>query len=47
VIIRILVPKAIPGMGWDVNFNNPKAVRALILTLIIILGIYIASVLYS
>jgi uncharacterized membrane protein len=24
---RILVPKENPGMGWNLNFGNPKAVR--------------------
>jgi uncharacterized membrane protein len=36
---RILVPKSYPGIGWTLNFGNPKAVRLFLVVLILIIGI--------
>jgi uncharacterized membrane protein len=34
---NILIPKASPGIGWTINFGNPKAVKLLIVTTLIII----------
>jgi uncharacterized membrane protein len=39
---RILVPKSRPGMGWTLNFGNPKAVRLFMTILILIVVMIIA-----
>lgn len=36
---RIFPPKRIPGMGWTVNFANPKSVVAFLIMLSFILFI--------
>jgi uncharacterized membrane protein len=43
---NILVPKASPGIGWTINFGNPKAVKLLIVmtVTIIILIVIVASI---
>ena len=38
----ILVPKSSPGIGWTINFGNPKAVKLLILTILLIVGVIVA-----
>ena len=39
---RIMVPKSFPGIGWTLNFGNPKAVRLFILMMVVIFGIIVA-----
>ena len=39
---RIMVPKSFPGIGWTLNFGNPKAVRLFILMMVVIFGILVA-----
>jgi uncharacterized membrane protein len=41
---NFLVPKEPPGMSWNVNFGNPKAVRSFIMTILIIIGLVVASI---
>ncbi|MCE1197748.1 MAG: DUF5808 domain-containing protein [Marinilabiliales bacterium] len=40
---RMFVPKSIPGLGWTLNFGNPKAVR-LFKTLFVLIIIGLMSV---
>lgn len=42
---RIMVPKANPGMGWRLNFGNPRAVLLFIITLILMFGVVITFML--
>jgi len=45
---RILVPKSAPGIGWTLNFGNPKAVRLFIIILVLMVGMVIAfSLIFS
>lgn len=44
---RFFVPKEYPGIGWILNFGNPKAVRSFILSIIIVLGLFIAFIVFS
>jgi uncharacterized membrane protein len=44
---NFLVPKASPGIGWNINFGNPKAVRFFILMMIVIIALIIGSILIS
>ena len=39
---RILVPKSKPGIGWTLNFGNPKAIRLFIFVMVLIVGMIIA-----
>lgn len=39
---RILVPKSNPGIGWTLNFGNPKAVRLFVIVLVLIIGMIIS-----
>lgn len=43
---RYFVPKEYPGIGWNLNFGNPKAVRFFILSIIIVLGLFIAFIVF-
>jgi len=38
---NILIPKASPGIGWTINFGNPKAVKLLIAMTVIIIALII------
>ena len=42
---RLMVPKSKPGIGWTLNFGNPKAVKLFILSIIIIVGMMITFIL--
>lgn len=42
-----MVPKANSGVGWNINFGNPKAVISLILMIIVMLVLIIGSILIS
>jgi len=44
---NFLVPKASPGIGWNVNFGNPKAVISFILMIIVIIVLIVGSILIS
>jgi uncharacterized membrane protein len=44
---NFMVPKASPGVGWNINFGNPKAVISLILMIIVIMVLIIGSILIS
>lgn len=39
---RILVPKSAPGIGWTLNFGNPKAVWLFVIILVLVVGMIIA-----
>jgi len=44
---NFLVPKASPGIGWNVNFGNPKAFISFILMIIMIVILIVDSILIS
>lgn len=44
---RFLVPKEYPGIGWTLNFGNPKAVIMFILMLLIFIGITVSLFYFS
>ena len=44
---NFLVPKASPGIGWRINFGNPKAVISVILMIIVIAILIVGSILIS
>lgn len=41
---NFLIPKASPGIGWNVNFGNPKAVISFILMIIVIVVLIVGSI---
>ena len=42
----IMVPKELPGSGWTINWGNPKAVKLLILTFVVMIAIIIGFCLF-
>ncbi len=40
-----LVPKALPGNGYRLNFGNPKAVRSFVLMIIVLAILTIGAIL--
>lgn len=41
-----LVPKALPGNGYRLNFENPKAVRSFVLMIIVLAILIIGSIIF-
>ena len=42
-----LVPKALPGIGYRLNFGNPKAVTSFIIMIIVMAILIIGSIVIS